>query len=197
MRLPHQGSTKNIVWASKLTHRPRIDALPINAHNLSGIGGIIMKYAFAVGAVALTLTGCASVTRGTTEDVVVKSLPEDATIRTSLGQSCPMSPCTVQVSRKSKFMAFAEKPGYKPGQMFIDTKMGGGGAAGLAGNILIGGIIGIGVDAATGATLDHFPNPALIVLEPIDPKDPKTPVFVAPPPPVKAKPAGETRFIDP
>lgn len=38
----------------------------------------------------------------------------------------------------------------------------------MAGNILVGGLIGIGVDAVTGATLDHFPNPAVISLVPVD-----------------------------
>ncbi|MFC5385149.1 hypothetical protein ACFPLB_04115 [Aquamicrobium segne] len=46
--------------------------------------------------------------------------------------------------------------------------MSGEGAAGLAGNVLIGGLIGVGVDAATGATLDHYPNPAHILLVPVE-----------------------------
>lgn len=32
-------------------------------------------------------------------------------------------------------------------------------------NIVLGGIIGIGVGAATGAALDHYPKPANISLE--------------------------------
>ncbi|MDP2581055.1 hypothetical protein Q8W37_14030 [Shimia thalassica] len=39
--------------------------------------------------------------------------------------------------------------------------MRGSGGAALAGNILVGGIVGIGVDAATGSTLDHVPNPVI------------------------------------
>ncbi|WP_205826866.1 hypothetical protein [Mesorhizobium zhangyense] len=79
-----------------------------------------------------------------------------------------MSPCTVEVSRKTEFTAYAEKVGYKSGSLFVGTDVGGGGAAGFAGNIILGGVIGMGVDAATGATLDHFPNPAHMVLQPID-----------------------------
>jgi hypothetical protein len=135
---------------------------------------------------AVFLTGCASVVRGTSETVSINSQPADASIRTSLGHSCPTSPCVVEVSRKTVFTAFAEKPGYKPGQMFIDTKFSGEGAAGLAGNILIGGVIGVGVDAATGATLDHVPNPAIIVLVPTD--SPGESTNVQPPPP---KPKGK------
>ncbi|WP_246251740.1 hypothetical protein [Parasulfitobacter algicola] len=39
-----------------------------------------------------------------------------------------------------------------------------GGAAGMAGNVLIGGVIGIGVDAATGATQNLEPNPVMVNL---------------------------------
>ncbi len=122
-----------------------------------------------LGAAAITvalLSSCGTVTRGKTEDVTIKAVPEDASIRTSIGQYCPRSPCTFSVARKTAFTAFAEKPGYKTGSVEITTKVQGGGAAGYAGNVILGGVIGIGVDAATGANLDHTPNPATIVLEP-------------------------------
>lgn len=137
---------------------------------------------------AMALSGCASVVRGTTEQVVVTSDPADATIRTSLGHSCPQSPCNVEVSRKTAFTAYAEKDGYKPGQIYVGTKLSGEGAAGLAGNILIGGVIGVGVDAATGATLDHTPNPAHIMLVPVE--DPGDSTNIQPPPntPIPQKP---------
>ena len=53
-------------------------------------------------------------------------------------------------------------------QIYVATKVSGNGAAGMAGNFLLGGVIGAGVDVATGATRDHHPNPAHIVLVPID-----------------------------
>ncbi|WP_083918389.1 translation initiation factor 2 [Mesorhizobium metallidurans] len=133
-------------------------------------------------AAALAVSGCASVVRGTTEKVSVNSEPPDAAIRTSLGHSCPASPCTVEVSRKEGFTAFGEKEGYKPGSIYIGTKMSGNGAAGLAGNILVGGVIGVGVDAVTGATLDHFPNPAVITLVPAEATGESTKAVVPPPP---------------
>jgi len=138
---------------------------------------------FAALAAALTVSGCASVVRGTTDKVSINSNPPDAAIRTSLGHSCPASPCTVEVSRKESFTAFAEKEGYKPGSIYIGTNMSGKGAAGLAGNILVGGLIGVGVDAMTGATLDHFPNPALITLVPVEAPGESTKAMVPPPAP--------------
>ena len=37
----------------------------------------------------------------------------------------------------------------------------------MAGNVLVGGIIGVGVDAASGAALDLTPNPVVVTLQPL------------------------------
>ena len=42
----------------------------------------------------------------------------------------------------------------------------GSGGAGFAGNLLLGGFVGMGVDAATGAAMDHKPNPIAIGAKP-------------------------------
>lgn len=140
-----------------------------------------MKPALAVAACAW-LAGCGTALRGTTEEVEIKSFPADAKISTSNGFSCPESPCKVKVGRKDEFTAYADKDGYKRASVDIKTKVGGEGVGvTLVGNAFIGGLIGAGVDVATGATLDHTPNPAVLVLEPENPKDPKTPVVTAPP----------------
>ncbi len=53
--------------------------------------------------------------------------------------------------------------------MQVATRVAGAGVAGFAGNIVAGGIIGMGVDAASGATLEHHPNPVVAVLQPVAP----------------------------
>lgn len=116
-------------------------------------------------AAVAALSSCGSIARGTSESVTITSTPDDAKISTSNGQYCPRSPCTITVKRRDEFTAFAEKDGYEKGSVEVKTKVTGGGAAGFAGNVLIGGVIGMGVDAATGATLDHYPNPAHIELK--------------------------------
>ncbi|MHC1550143.1 translation initiation factor 2 [Phyllobacterium sp. K27] len=131
-----------------------------------------MKRTLAAIAIISILPGCASIARGTTEDVVIITSPSDAKITTSIGSSCTSSPCTLKVSRKTPFTATAKKPGYHTSSLFIDTKMSGKGTAGIAGNVLFGGVIGVGVDAVSGATLDHTPNPATITLVPIKTKKP-------------------------
>lgn len=118
-------------------------------------------------AAALALGGCATVTRGTTSNVTIQSEPSGAQARTSLGHNCPATPCTFEVSRKAEFIVSYSMDGYQDAQVPVTTRVAGSGAAGFAGNILVGGIIGMGVDAATGATYEHFPNPVMAELMPV------------------------------
>ena len=57
------------------------------------------------------------------------------------------------------------KPGYTSRTVVLQSEVGGGGAAGMAGNVFFGGIIGAGVDAGTGAMYEHKPNPLMVILE--------------------------------
>lgn len=118
-------------------------------------------------AAALSVAGCGTVVRGTTEKVTVNTKPRGAAVRTSLGDKCPRSPCTFEVKRNKAFDAYATKPGYREGQVHVATKISKDGAIKTAGNFLLpGGSAGFVIDAVTGAALDHTPNPATIVLQP-------------------------------
>jgi hypothetical protein len=115
-----------------------------------------------------TLAGCNTVTRGTEETVTITASPASARIWTSLGQECPKSPCAIRVERKIDFTAYAEAKGYARGSVAVSSKLTDQAAPGVVGNaILPGGSVGLVVDAATGAMLDHSPNPAHITLEPL------------------------------
>ncbi len=124
-----------------------------------------MQKLFLMVMVGLSLGGCATVTRGTTNKVEVITEPPGAQVTTSLGQSCPSTPCTVEVARKSEFVVTVSKPGYRDASVPVGTKMSGSGAASIAGNIILpGGTIGVVADAASGASLDHVPNPVRVTL---------------------------------
>jgi hypothetical protein len=146
-----------------------------------------MRQIFVACALALALGGCATVTRGTDEMVQVHSDPQGAQVQTSLGFQC-ITPCTLNVPRKTEFTVTIAKPGYEPQTIPVLTRMGGGGAAGLAGNVLVGGAIGIGVDVATGATLEHYPNPVTATLRPLAPPPGPPPRGRAKQPPVAQRP---------
>lgn len=128
--------------------------------------------AFIVAAVALSLGACATITRGTEEDVQFYSEPTGAEVKTSLGMSCPSTPCTLKIPRKDQFQATFELPGHHPESVYVSTRMSGGGAAGMAGNVVVGGIIGVVVDGSSGATMDHSPNPVIANLKPLRPVSP-------------------------
>ena len=49
--------------------------------------------------------------------------------------------------------------------MDVDVVVVGAGAAGMAGNVIVGGIIGGVVDVASGAMLEIRPNPLQVALE--------------------------------
>ena len=123
-----------------------------------------LSNAIAAAAFALSAAACATVTRGTTNQVQLISEPAGAEVKTSLGQTCT-TPCTVEVNRKSEFVAVFSKDGYQDASIPVQTRVAGSGAAGFAGNVIIGGVVGMVADAATGATLEHYPNPVSVTLE--------------------------------
>jgi hypothetical protein len=107
--------------------------------------------------------GCATITRGTTEAWTVESDPIGADVSLSSGERCT-TPCTLTKKRKDPFVVKVTKQGFEPVETQVLSQVAGGGAAGMAGNVLIGGLIGISVDAASGATKELKPNPLVVKL---------------------------------
>lgn len=133
----------------------------------------------------LSLCACATVTRGTNTAWEVQTDPSGARVETSHGHQCTSTPCAMKMPRKSEFTATITKPGYKPVTVSVTNKVSGGGGAAMAGNVILGGIIGAGVDATSGAMLDLTPNPAVVKLEKDEPAAP----VVAPTPAAAPAPA--------
>jgi len=122
------------------------------------------------------------VTRGTTENISIASTPAGATAEIS-GLEIPtacVTPCVVQAKRNADIVVTINKEGYEPQIIPLTKEIPGTGAAGFAGNVLLGGVVGMGVDAATGAALDHKPNPVIVTLQPVAPAQPR-PVKPRPP----------------
>ncbi len=122
--------------------------------------------ALALTCAALSATACATVVRGIHQSWTVDSEPNGAQVVTTNGFSCNATPCTFTMERKAKFDVTVSKEGYQPYTGHVSHEISGGGAAGGAGNLVLGGIIGIGVDASTGAMDDLRPNPMKVRLEP-------------------------------
>lgn len=123
-----------------------------------------LQLVIALGAV-LSLPACATVTRGSNTAWEVTSTPSGARVETSNGHMCAATPCSIKMPRRSEFVATLSLPGYQPATVTVTNKVSTGGGVAMAGNVILGGIIGAGVDAGTGAMLDLTPNPAHIDLQ--------------------------------
>lgn len=121
--------------------------------------------AFAVVCAVGSTAACATVTRGVHQTWSVETDPSGAQVKTSNGFACDQTPCTFRMERKTEFDVTLSKSGYKTWNGHVTHSVAGGGAAGMAGNVLVGGLIGAGVDATSGAMLDLKPNPLKVTLE--------------------------------
>ncbi len=127
-----------------------------------------MKSIYLVGVfgVAAMLSGCATITRGTTEILVIETTPPGADVDLSSGLRCK-TPCSLEVKHKNAVVLDISKLGFEPQRVNVLSEVAGAGAAGMAGNVILGGIIGAGIDVATGATKRLKPNPVLVTLTPV------------------------------
>ena len=128
---------------------------------------------------AAAMTGCTTITRGTNDVWEVTTEPIGAEVTTSNGYVCDSTPCAIRMPRRSEFVATITLDGYEPATVNVTHQISGAGGAGMAGNVLVGGLIGVAVDASSGAMNDLVPNPVHLVL---------TPIGAAPAPQVEAMP---------
>ena len=119
-----------------------------------------------------SLAACATVTRGASDTWTVQTDPSGAAVRTTNGFACDQTHCSFKMSRKSQFDVDITKPGFKSYHGHVTNKVAGAGGAGMAGNVILGGLIGAGVDVATGAMMDLVPNPLVVKLEALAPAPP-------------------------
>ena len=122
---------------------------------------------FAAAMVAASLLGaCATVTGGTTQNMTVDSDPQGAICTlTRAGQTIGVvnpSPGTVRIDKSKNAIAVScRKPGYQDSVESIDSEFTGA----TFGNILIGGLIGVAIDASTGAN-NLYPESITLLMTP-------------------------------
>ncbi len=111
----------------------------------------MMRTGVAIGAVCL-LCGCATITKGTTQVVSVDTpgVPGAKCLlsSSSIGHVNIVTPATVNLQKGSENVAVrCTKECFTDGSGII----GSGTETMTAGNVLVGGVIGLGIDAASGA----------------------------------------------
>lgn len=113
---------------------------------------------------SVLLSGCATITRGSSQAFTVESNPSEADVRLSTGETCS-TPCTLRLKRKRQFVVTVSKEGYQTQEARVHGKVKPGSAA-ILGNAAIGGLIGAAVDVGSGSLLSLSPNWLKVTLVP-------------------------------
>ncbi len=119
---------------------------------------------------SLLLSGCATLIHGTTQTVSVSSNPDCADVY-DMGNNLGKTPIALELSRKKKFHNLGlRKEGFRDEKVRITRVVSGA----VAGNILLGGFIGWGIDAASGAQWKLIPEEVYVELKPAEPGETTT-----------------------
>lgn len=138
-----------------------------------------------------TLAGCATITTGTTQPINFDSDPQQAECTVTrggetLGTVTTPAPLTIK-RHASTIQVVCRKAGYEDGRIVMNSRF----ETASAGNFLVGGIIGVMVDASSGANSRYDSN-VMVRLTPMSPADAAAVAAAAkaaPPPPPSPVPA--------
>jgi len=124
-----------------------------------------MRLVCVLAALALLVGGCATALKGSTQEVRIGvSGAESATCKASnsSGAWTVKAPGTVKVERSGGALSITcEAEGYTSDTQVVSSEFNGA----TVGNILLGGIIGVAIDAASGANYS-YPESVQLTLEP-------------------------------
>ena len=108
---------------------------------------------------------CATSQQGTEQMVSFSSIPNGATVKTSHGFSCSITPCKIKLPRNKSFKATITKPGFTTEVVKVDSLPSGAGAVGAVGSALIGGVLVTGYDVYKGGVFELSPNEVSVKLQ--------------------------------
>lgn len=94
----------------------------------------------------LLFTGCATLTSSTVQSININSNPSGAKVYID-GEDRGTTPQKVDLKRKENHVVKIELAGYQPHEIKLTKKVNGW----VWGNIIFGGLIGLAIDAGTGA----------------------------------------------
>lgn len=108
----------------------------------------------SVFALAVVLSaGCASIMHGTTQKIGVSSSPTGASVIVD-NKPLGMTPVFADLKRGEEHIISIEAPGYQKAQLTVTKSVSGW----VWGNIVLGGLIGLAVDAITGGLYNLSPE---------------------------------------
>src|SRR5690348_10821126 len=132
---------------------------------------------------AAALSGCGTITQGTSQEIAITSNPSgghcELTRKGEHVATLDKTPGTVKVDKtKNDILLTCTKDGFQEASTNLESGYG----AGTFGNIILGGGIGWAIDSATGAD-NKYPSSASVQFIPVSQIAP-----AAPPPPAAPKP---------
>ncbi len=139
-----------------------------------------MKKTILASIALLGLTSCATILEGKNQTISIQSNPSCAKCGVfRQGQPIASVECTpsgVMIEKtKHDLTVTCTKQGYAPSSQILESGIEGA----VAGNILVGGLIGWGIDSATGAD-NKYPNNVIVNMVPTDGKNYKQPYIPSP-----------------
>jgi uncharacterized protein YceK len=113
----------------------------------------IVRQATLGGMALLLMTGCATIIHGTRQDVGISSTPTGASVTIDNLQS-GTTPVFSKLRRKENHLVRISLPNYQPMDLTLTSSVSGW----VWGNIAIGGLVGLAVDAISGGMYKLSPE---------------------------------------
>jgi uncharacterized protein YceK len=113
----------------------------------------IARSAALAGTAVFVMSGCATVVHGTRQDVGISSTPTGASVTIDNLQS-GTTPVFAKLRRRENHVVRIALPGYQPTDLTLTSSVSGW----VWGNIAIGGLIGLAVDAISGGMYKLSPE---------------------------------------
>lgn len=104
---------------------------------------------------SLLLAGCATITRGNSQDYLLDSKPQGATVTLSTGESC-VTPCRIERPRREMFEATFRLDGHDSATVLVETRR--------TGSAAFSGAVGAIVDMSNDSLFGLYPDPLLVEL---------------------------------
>jgi hypothetical protein len=120
-----------------------------------------MKLAMAALVLLIANSGCGAIFNGTRQTITATSAPDAAMVSASPGNFQYTTPASFDLERKNEYLLTFTKEGYSPAT-FQTKKSLQGGIVVL--DVLFTGLIGVIVDAATGAWFKLSPEAATVAM---------------------------------
>lgn len=110
-------------------------------------------------------TGCSTIERGSRDELRILSRPSQCQVVVSGDYDTNgTTPMTIALKRRGNYNITISKEGYDSQTVRVESKTSGKGVSTSTLNLIIGGVVGVGIDAYSGAWYDLKPNPVVVEL---------------------------------